>query len=82
MMVYQSANPQPFALQGKPYFRYWCSLGAAESSGLDNRVRGEGWSLFFMVGEIRALVPAWGAHNTLRRGLKRLLSQTHLKHFN
>ena len=35
-----------------------------------------------MAGEIRALVPPWGGHNTLRRGLKRLLSQTHLQHFN
>jgi hypothetical protein len=82
MMVYQSLNLQPFALQGKPYFRNWCSLGTAESSGLDHRVRGEGWNLFFMAGEISALVPPWGGHNTLRRGLKRLLSQTHLQHFN
>jgi hypothetical protein len=82
MMVYQSANLQSFALQGQPYFRNWRSLGAAESSGLDSKVRGKGCSLFFMAGEIRTLVPAWGGHNTLRRGVKRLLAQTHLQHFN
>ena len=82
MMVYQSANLEPFALQGEPYFRNWHSLGIAESSALDNKVRREGWSLFFMAGEIRALVPSWGGHNSLRTGLKRLLSQTHLQYFN
>ena len=81
-MVYQSANLKRFALQGKSYFRNWCSLGTAESSGLDSKVRGEGWSLFFMAGEISALMPPWGGHDTLRRGLKRLLSQTHSQHFN
>jgi hypothetical protein len=82
MMVYQSANLQPFVLEGKPCVENWCSLGTAESSGLDSRVRGEGWSLFFMAGEIRTLVLPWGGHDTLRRGLKRLLSQTHVQHFN
>ena len=82
MMVYQSANLQSFAFEGKPYFRNWRSLGTAESSGLDSRVRAIGWSLFFMAGEIRAVVPAWGGHDTLRRGVQRLLAQTHLRHFN
>ena len=82
MMVYQSANLQPFALESKPYVRNWGSLGTAESSSLDAKVRAEGWSLFFIAGEFRAIVPAWGGHDTLRRGVKRLLAQTHLQHFN
>jgi len=41
-----------------------------------------GWTLFFLAGEIRAVVPAWGGHNALRRGVKRLLARTHLQHFN
>ena len=75
MMVYQSANLQSLAVEREPYFRNWRSLGAAESSGLDSRVRAKGWSLFFMAGEIKAVVPGWGGHNTLRRGVKRLLAQ-------
>ena len=35
-----------------------------------------------MADEIRAVVPAWGGHNTLRRGVKRLLAQTRLQHLN
>ena len=35
-----------------------------------------------MAGEITTLVPGWGGHNTLRRGVKRLLSQIRLQHFN
>jgi hypothetical protein len=82
MMVYQSANLQPLAVESDPYFRNWRSLGAAESSGLESRVRAIGWTLFFLAGEIRTVVPAWGGHNTLRRGVKRLLARTHLRHFN
>ena len=82
MLVYHSANLQPFGLEGKPYFRNWRSLGIAESFGLASKVRAHGWNLFFMAGEIRAVVPAWGGHDTMRRGVKRLLAQTHLQHFN
>ena len=35
-----------------------------------------------MAGEIKAVVPGWGGRNTLRRGVKRLLAQTRLQHFN
>ena len=35
-----------------------------------------------MANELRAVVPAWGGQNTLRRGVKRLLAQTRLQHFN
>ena len=35
-----------------------------------------------MAGELRAVVPAWGGQNTLRQGVKRLLAQTRLQHFN
>ncbi len=35
-----------------------------------------------MAGEISAVVPAWGGQNSLRRGVKRLLAQTQLQHFN
>jgi hypothetical protein len=82
MMVYQSANLESLAVESDPYFRNWRSLGAAESSGLESRVRAIGWTLFFLAGEIRTVVPAWGGHNTLRRGVKRLLARTHLQHFN
>ena len=82
MMVYQSANLQSLAVESEPYFRNWRSLGIVESLGLDRRVRAKGWSLFFMAGEITAVVPAWGGNNTLRRGVKRLLARTRLQHFN
>jgi len=35
-----------------------------------------------MAGELRAVVPAWGGQSTLRAGVKRLLAQTRLQHFN
>ncbi len=57
MMVYQSANLQSLAVESDPYFSNWRSFGIAESSGLESRVRAIG-SLFFLAGEIRAVVPA------------------------
>jgi len=57
-------------------------MGIVESLGLDRLVRAKGWSLFFLAGEITTVVPAWGGHNTLRRGVKRLLARTRLQHLN
>ncbi len=82
MMIYDSANLETLAVESDPFFLNWRSLGTAESSGLESRLRAIGWTLFFLAGEIRAVVPAWGGHNTVRRGVKRLLARTHLRHFN
>jgi hypothetical protein len=60
MMVHQSAILQSLKLESEPYFENWRSLGVLESAGLDRKVRTAGWSLFFMAGELRAVVPAWG----------------------
>ncbi len=82
MILHQSAMFDTLDVESEPYFRNWRSLGIIESSGLDRKVRAKGWNLFFMAGEIRAVVPAWGGHNTLRRGVKRLLAQTQLQNLN
>jgi len=82
MMVQQSAILQSLEVDSEPYCRNWRSSGVTESLGLDRKVRAAGGSLFFMASEIRAVVPAWGGQNTLRRGVKRLLAQTRLQHFN
>jgi len=82
MLLHQSAKLESLELATESYCQNWRSLGIIESSGLDRKVRAKGWNLFFMAGEIRAVVPAWGGHNTLRRGVKRLLAQTRLQHLN
>src|SRR5271167_124869 len=82
MMVHQAAVLQSREAESEPYCRGWRSLGILESSSLDRKVRAAGWSLFFMAGELRAVVPAWGGQSTLRAGVKRLLAQTRLQHFN
>ena len=82
MMVYQSPDVQSLAVETEPYFGNWRSLGMVDSLALDHTVRAKGLSLFFMAGEITAVVPAWGGPYTLRRGVKRLLAQTRLQHLN
>lgn len=82
MILHQSAMLDTLDVESEPYLRNWRSLGILDSSELDHTVRAKGWNLFFMADEIRAVVPAWGGHNTLRRGVKRLLAQTRLQHLN
>jgi hypothetical protein len=82
MMIQQSPSIGPLGIESEPYSGSWRSLGILESSGLDRKVRAAKWSLFFMADEMRAVVPAWGGQNTLRRGVKRLLAQTQMQHFN
>jgi hypothetical protein len=82
MMVQQSTIPRSLGVESELYCQNWRSLGTLESSRLDQKVRAAGWNLFFMVGELRAVAPAWGGQNSLRRGVKRLLAQTQLQHFN
>jgi hypothetical protein len=83
MIVHQSAIFDKLDVESEPYCRNWRSLGILDSSGLDRKARAQGRNLFFMAGEIRAVVPAWGGYNnTLRRGVKRLLAQTRRQHLN
>jgi len=82
MIVKPSASLRLLGVEGEPYADGWLSLGVFESSGLDQKIRAAGWKLFFMAGDLRTVVPAWGGQNTLRRGIKRLLAQTRAEHFN
>ena len=68
MMVYQLPDVKLLAVETEPYFGNWRSLGMVDSLALDHKVRAKGLSLFFMAGEITAVVPAWGGPNTLRPG--------------
>src|ERR1019366_9371446 len=60
MMVQQSTIPRSLGVESELYCQNWRSLGTLESSRLDQKVRAAGWNLFFMVGELRAVAPAWG----------------------
>lgn len=82
MMVQCSTPLQSLGVESEPYCKNWRSLGALDSARLDLKLRTAGWNLFFMAEELRAVVPAWGGQNTVRRGLERLLTQTRLQHFN
>jgi len=82
IMVQQVASLQSLGVESEPYSGSWSSLGILESTGLDRKIRPDGWKLFFLAGELRAVVPAWGGQKALRRGVRRLLAQTRSQHFN
>lgn len=82
IMVRQVASLHSLGIESEPYSGSWSSLGILESTGLDRKLRPAGWKLFFLAGELRAAVPAWGSQKTLRRGVRRLLAQTRSQNFN
>lgn len=82
IILQQSESLRSLGIESEPYSGSWRSLGVLESSGLDRKIRDSGWTLFYMAGELKTAVPAWGGQKTLRRGVKRLLAQTRLQHFN
>lgn len=82
VMIQQSGSLRPLGIESEFYSDSWSSLGLVESSGLDYKVRAAGWKLFFMAGELRTVVPAWGGQKSLRRGVRRLLAHTRRQHFN
>jgi hypothetical protein len=82
IMVQPFESLRTLGIESEPYSETWQSLGVRESSGLDRRLRESGWKLFFMANELKTAVPAWGGQKTLRRGVKRLLAQARLQHFN
>jgi hypothetical protein len=82
MMVHQPSILQSIGVDSEIYSGNWRSLGIPESAGFDCTVRAAGWKLFFMAGELRAMVPAWGGQKTLRHGVNRLLAQARQQHFN
>jgi hypothetical protein len=82
IMVQPSESLRSLGIESEPYCESWQSLGISESSGLDQKIRDSGWKLFYMADELKTAVPSWGGQKTLRRGVKRLLSQTRLQHFN
>lgn len=82
IMVQPSEGLRSLGIESEPYCESWQSLGVSESSGLDRKIRDSGWKLFYMADELKTTVPAWGGQKTLRRGVKRLLSQARMQHFN
>ena len=82
IMVQPSESLHSLGIESEAYCETWQSLGVRESSALDRKLRDSGWNLFYMADELKTAVPAWGGQTTLRRGVKRLLSQTCLQHFN
>jgi hypothetical protein len=82
MMVRSAEFPPGLQLETQSYNQTWSSLGTCDSSAFDGRLRAAGWNLFFMADELKAVVPAWGGQKTLRAGVRRLLAQTGVRHFN
>ena len=82
MMVEQSAILQSLGIESGSYDKRWRSLGSLDSSAFETKLQAAGWNFFFMAEQLRAVVPAWGGQSTIGRGVKRLLAQTRLQHFN
>jgi len=68
-------------LQGKPDSNGWAALNGGRS-GFEKEIREEGWTFFFMAGEIRSTVFGFDRQKTLRAALKRLIANVKSQHCN
>jgi hypothetical protein len=82
IMIQPSEGLRSLGIESESYCPHWQSLGSSESLSLERKIRDSGWKLFYMAEELKTAVHAWGGQKTLRRGVKRLLAQTRLQHFN
>jgi len=68
--------------QGGPYSSGWTSLGKLDRSRLEACIHTAGWTFFYLAGEIRATVIGFNEQETVRRAVKRLITDVKTRHLN
>jgi hypothetical protein len=68
--------------QGGPYSSGWTSLGKLDRSGLEASIHKAGWTFFYLAGEIRAKVIGFDEQETVRKAVKRLITDVKTRHLN
>jgi hypothetical protein len=82
MMREGTSLPKTVAVSSVPYCDHWRKINGLTSATLDRALRGVGWNLFFMAGELRTFVPGNGQEESVQRGIARLAARAHASNFN
>ena len=74
--------PSSWLPQGGPGSNGWMSVGKPDRPGLEASIRQAGWTFFYLAGEIRATVFGLHGHETVRRAVKRLITNVKARELN
>src|SRR5689334_8765780 len=73
--------PASFLLESEPHSNGWVAV-KGDRLGFDKALQGDGWTLFFMAGEIQATVFGSDRLEALHAALRRLSANVTLQHCN
>jgi hypothetical protein len=82
LLVQEGINvPRSLLLPTEPNSNGWAAVNGTRSA-FEKTIHEEGWTLFFMAGEIKATVFGFDRQNALRAALKRLIAVVKSQHCN
>jgi hypothetical protein len=73
--------PRSLLLQTEAHRNRWAAVNGARSA-FEKAIQEEGWTFFFMAGEIKATVFGFDRQKALRSALKRLIANVKSQHCN
>jgi hypothetical protein len=73
---------RPLDLESESYSGTWGVLQSLTSSTLDQKIRGAGWTCFFLAAEVKATVFGALAPKSIRRALKQIFAKVQEPDFN
>jgi hypothetical protein len=82
MMQPGTLLPESLPVDVEPYCHGWEMIQDSDGDVLDRKVRGAGWSFFFMAANIQAMVWGFVGKKTVRRAVQRVLGKVKLSKFN
>jgi hypothetical protein len=66
--------PEGLHLESDPYLKGWRVVKNLSSSAMDLKLRGVGWTFFFMAGEVNALAFGSDLEKTTRRAVAKVIA--------
>ncbi len=66
--------PESLQLESEPYLKGWRLVKNLDSSGMDRKLCGVGWTFFFMAGEVKATAVGSDIEKTTRRAVKSVIA--------
>ena len=74
--------PQIFGLENEPFSGQWSVVNGLDGFGLDRKIRGAGWNLFFIASEMKAMFLGAAGKKKINRAVNRILGEVNKQHFN
>ncbi len=82
MMRAGTLIPESLRVEAEPYWHGWEIIKDSDGDTLDRKIRGAGWSFFFMAANIQAIACGLVGAKTVQRAVKRVLAKVNPSEFN